>query len=329
MIINIYDFDKTIYAGDSSVDFWLFCLRSDWTLFRFLPAQVFGLIKFLIGISDKLSFKQTYFSFLSDVADVNKAVNEFWKSRSSKIKSWYLATDRRDDVIISASPEFLLAPIIKQLGCKKLIASVVDSSTGYFVSKNCYGAEKVTRFKAEFKQSPQVEKAYSDSLSDLPILKLAKEAFIVSGDKIVDLSGYKEGIVKRIFLKKEFIKFLFVGTLNALFGILLSSAYSLLTDKALLAFVLGFSTSLIPSYFLNTIITFNSRKFGLRLFAKFCVSYVPNFLVQLFNIYVLDRIFAWPKLLLFTVSIVISTPVTFVLLSLFAFNNKTSKKGKK
>lgn len=25
--MNVYDFDKTIYAGDSTIDFYLFCLK--------------------------------------------------------------------------------------------------------------------------------------------------------------------------------------------------------------------------------------------------------------------------------------------------------------
>ena len=39
MRIDVYDFDGTIYDGDSTVDFWLYCLRRKPSLLRFLPHQ--------------------------------------------------------------------------------------------------------------------------------------------------------------------------------------------------------------------------------------------------------------------------------------------------
>ena len=63
--MNVYDFDKTIYDGDSTLDFYLFALRKRPTLIKYLPIQVFGFLKYLFGLSTKLEFKEKFYCFLN------------------------------------------------------------------------------------------------------------------------------------------------------------------------------------------------------------------------------------------------------------------------
>ena len=88
-------------------------------------------------------------------------------------------------MIISASPEFLLAPICRKLGIKHLIASKVDSKSGKYSGINCHGKEKVRRFCEKFKDG-EVDEFYSDSLSDTPLAEISKKAFLVNGNKITE-----------------------------------------------------------------------------------------------------------------------------------------------
>ncbi|MFR5796938.1 MAG: haloacid dehalogenase-like hydrolase, partial [Christensenellales bacterium] len=97
------------------------------------------------------------------VPDVEAAVSAFWQKNARRVRAWYQAQRREDDVIVSASPEFLLAPIAAQLGAR-LIASRVDPFTGQYDGENCHGAEKVRRFQAEF-GGARPDAFYSDSLS--------------------------------------------------------------------------------------------------------------------------------------------------------------------
>ena len=99
------------------------------------------------------------------------------------MRAWYQAQRREDDVIVSASPEFLLAPIAAQLGAR-LIASRVDPFTGQYDGENCHGAEKVRRFQAEF-GAAQPDAFYSDSLSDAPMARLATRAYLVRGERVL------------------------------------------------------------------------------------------------------------------------------------------------
>ena len=77
----------------------------------------------------------------------------------------------------------MLEHICKKLNIKYLIASKVDKHTGKYTGTNCYGEEKVRRFNELFTNSP-IDNFYSDSLSDTPIAKLARHAFLVSGNSI-------------------------------------------------------------------------------------------------------------------------------------------------
>ena len=107
------------------------------------------------------------------------------EKNQNKIKEWYLNQKRKDDVIISASPEFLLKPICGILGIDNLIATKVELSSGKFLSKNCQGVEKVVRFKELFSEA-EIEAFYSDSKSDIYMAKLATKAFRVKKNSIMD-----------------------------------------------------------------------------------------------------------------------------------------------
>ena len=139
--MNAYDFDGTVYRGDSSVDFLLFCWKKQPALLRYLPRQGAGFALYAARRIDKTALKERYFSFLEGT-DAEGLAREFWDGREEKIYPWYLAQKRPDDVILSASPEFLLRPICERLGVERLIASWVDPATGRFDGPNCRGRRR-------------------------------------------------------------------------------------------------------------------------------------------------------------------------------------------
>lgn len=176
--MNAYDFDGTIYRGDSTIDFYLFCLKKKKSLIKFLFSQVLGVIRYKFGRYTKEELKESFFVFLKGIEEIDLYVNEFWDKNECKIEKWYLLQKENQDVIISASPEFLLQNLCKRLEINYLIASKVDKATGKFESKNCFGEEKPKRFFERFPQGI-IDKFYSDSFSDQPMADIAKESFIV------------------------------------------------------------------------------------------------------------------------------------------------------
>lgn len=181
--MNVYDFDGTIYDGDSTLDFYKHCLKSHPCIMLLLPKQFYSFVLYKLNRVDKTQFKETFFCFLKKMADVDDAVFKFWDLHESKIKTWYKAQQQQDDVIISASPEFLLKEICKRLNIELLLASQIEKNTGVFSGKNCYGKEKVNRFYQTFPEM-KIDNFYSDSYSDLPMAKIAEQAYIVRKNEI-------------------------------------------------------------------------------------------------------------------------------------------------
>ena len=129
--------------------------------------------------------KEDFYSFFKSITNVQQMVDMFWKNEKHRIKDWYLAQQKDNDLIISASPEFLLQPICKELGIKHLIASKVDMYTGQYTGENCYGNEKLKRFITEY-PNEKIQEFYSDSYSDTPLAKLAEKAYIVKKNQLLN-----------------------------------------------------------------------------------------------------------------------------------------------
>ena len=183
--VNVYDFDGTLYRGDSTVDFWLYCLRRKPVLLRFLPLQVSGAVLYVLHLTDKRGFKERFYSFLRGLDGDPCLVEEFWDGGMKKIAGWYAEKRRDDDVVISASPEFLLRPVCARLGISRLIASGVEPRTGECTTPNCEGDEKVRRFRAEFGEDARIEEFFSDSKKDMPLAGLADRVFWVRKVNVV------------------------------------------------------------------------------------------------------------------------------------------------
>lgn len=182
--MNVYDFDGTLYDGDSTVDFYLFCARKHPVVLRALPRQVAGVFRYKLGRCTKTNMKQEFYSFFRYVPDMDEAVAGFWRSARGKLKSFYGELRRSDDVVASASPEFLLLPACKMLGVNRLIASNVDKKTGACEGENCRGEEKLRRIEETFGPDA-IDAFYSDSKADIPAAAAARTAYLVKGNEVL------------------------------------------------------------------------------------------------------------------------------------------------
>ena len=179
--MNVYDFDDTIFRGDSTRAFWAYCLKRAPGLARFLPRQCAAAVRYALGRTAKEAFKEAFFSFLQGVPDADAWAEDFWRTHERRFRPWYLAQKQPEDPVVSASPEFLLAPACRRLGIRPPIASRVDARTGRYTGLNCKGAEKVSRFREQYPDA-EIGQFYSDSRSDAPLAHLARRAFLVRGD---------------------------------------------------------------------------------------------------------------------------------------------------
>lgn len=184
--MNVFDFDYTIYRKDSSIRFFLFCLQRHPLLLRYIPIQLYSVIIYVLKLRDKTWFKSHFFIFIRGLKDLEYEVRQFWDIEKNNICDWYLELHSDNDVVISASPEFLLQPICSDLHVKKLIASKVNPKTGVFEEKNNRGSEKVKNFYKIFGYNSIIENFYSDSDSDLPLAMIAINSYKVINGKITN-----------------------------------------------------------------------------------------------------------------------------------------------
>lgn len=191
--MNVYDWDGTIYHGDSSRDFVFYCFKKYPKTRKNIPKCLFFGFLYGVRIVKKLTFKQKLFSFVKDIEDIDQAVLDFWKLHEKNVHKWYFEKKQPDDVVISASPEFLLQPICKKLGIGTMMASKTDKHTGKFDGKNCHGEEKVRRFR-ELMPNAEIKEFYSDLYCDTPLARLAERAYIVKGEK---LTPWKESKLRK------------------------------------------------------------------------------------------------------------------------------------
>jgi phosphatidylglycerophosphatase C len=83
-------------------------------------------------------------------------------------------------VIVTASPESIVAPFARRLGADFLLGTklVLDAEgriTGALSGPNCRGPEKVVRLKAAFGDGVRLAAAYGDTAGDREMLEIADE----------------------------------------------------------------------------------------------------------------------------------------------------------
>ena len=178
--MNVYDFDKTIFYSDSTICFLKWCvIRYPHILFLYFPKIFVSAILFAIKKISVSQAVEQLLSFMKYVPNLEDEIESFWEKYEKKISPWYLKQKRDDDLIISASPEFFLRPIIKKLNVQ-LIGTQLDLQTGKIVGRCCYGKQKVKNLiLSEYFTNLHIDEFYSDSISDFPLSLCAQKAFLV------------------------------------------------------------------------------------------------------------------------------------------------------
>ncbi len=182
--MNVYDFDDTILEGDTERYFWAWIFKKHPHIQGYHSEYLFYITIQNMGLITRDDSRPHTYAFLKELDDIDSVVEEFWDEHEHFIKKWYLETKKEDDVIISASPEFLLVPICRRLGIKRLIASYMDKKTGKLLAKFNYASQKVIRFREVFgDESPDC--FFSDSESDRFMAEISKKAIKVIGNELI------------------------------------------------------------------------------------------------------------------------------------------------
>ncbi len=190
--MNVFDFDNTIYDGESALDFFKFYLKKDRSLLKNIPDVCIALLKYKQGkmsVEDALSMygKQVTEYFKKNMTPelLKTDTEKFWNIHAKNIKPWYFDIRTPDDVIITCSPDFSMKEICKRLKIKKYISTVMDTKTGE-ITRLCFRENKVKAFFEEFPDG-KIENFYTDSVNDKPLMDISENVYLVKKDKITKI----------------------------------------------------------------------------------------------------------------------------------------------
>lgn len=297
-------------------------------------------ICYLLKLCSKEQLKSTFFSFLQDIPDVDVMVDEFWQKHEKKLKSfWVNKKSHKKDIIISASGIFWLEPIAKKYKVCDLMATDIDKKTGQVNGKNCHGKQKVSNFYQKYPKAI-VNKMYTDSINDLPLIDEAREGILVKKDKLYNYYEYKPNVIVRfwrwgwgIYHKNEELwNYLIVGGLTTIVSL---GTYFICTTTFLdpgntielqIANVISWIFAVAFAYITNRIYVFKSKEENyLKEISSFVGSRVFSLLLDMLTMFLIVSVFTLNDKIGKIVSQIIVTIVNYVLSKLFVFKGSNKE----
>jgi HAD superfamily hydrolase (TIGR01490 family) len=196
--LAIFDVDFTITKRETLFEFYLFMIKKRPWLILYFPVCILSALLFVIKVIPAKKTKELFIKFIDGIDEkaMKSFVDEFYEKRLSKIfyidaieEIKKLKEEKCKVYLISASGEFYLNTLYNLPEVDKIIGTVFLKSNGIYhnkiVGKNCKGEEKVRRLK-EYLKNKNIEVdfensyMFSDSLSDLPLLKLVGNPYLIN-----------------------------------------------------------------------------------------------------------------------------------------------------
>ena len=183
--MRVFDFDNTIYNGESVLDFYLYSIRYYPGALKYLFVVLWHFFRYKLSKTTMEELEQGIKAYAIDYVrsfqNQDAIVSAFWDKRMRKIKAWY--TPQPDDVILTASFNVIIDEACRRLGVSHCICSVVNRETMELEYLN-FSRNKREIFLRTFGSQAVVEEFYTDSLFDQPMIDLAEKAYLVKGNKI-------------------------------------------------------------------------------------------------------------------------------------------------
>ena len=184
--MKVFDFDNTLYHGESSLDFYFFMVRDNPRTLRCLPVVLWNTVKYKLCIVDKERLEKTINSCLRQIIRDRKSVERlvagFWPKYGHKLDEKMLRLIGEDDLILSAGPRFLLDGIRDRLKTRNIICTEVDLDRREIVFFN-FKDNKMKRFR-ELYGDQKIDSFFTDSYNDKAMMDISEKVFIVKKGKI-------------------------------------------------------------------------------------------------------------------------------------------------
>lgn len=179
--MQVFDFDNTLYKGESGFDFAMYIIRRKPSLLKLLP-RILKILKDYKSVSMTEDEFRERLSSLIDLTNLTKDtilnyLDDFWMKNRSKLYKNVLEKVSKKDVIVTASPTFMLEPIKYLLGTDRIIGTEFDLDARAINYLN-FSHNKVKKFKEEYPHK-SIKNLYTDSFNDAPLMQISKNVYLV------------------------------------------------------------------------------------------------------------------------------------------------------
>ena len=214
--LSVYDFDKTIYNGETLNDFYRFYLiKKPWKIYTVI-FQLWYFLLYVLKIINLEKLKENFLRFLDgeNTGELKKLIREFWEKTESKINLWVkdeiLKNKKETEILvaISASPTFLIIDRLRLMGFDVVIGTdfLFESTKfhSHITSKNCKNYEKVKRLDKWAEDNNiqyDIVNFYSDSIADKPLFDLAEHKYWIKKGILKNGMPQKKTLIDKLFWK--------------------------------------------------------------------------------------------------------------------------------
>ncbi len=189
--MKVFDFDNTIYKGESSIDFSFYMIRHNKKILRYVPTILLSLAGYKLCLLKKEKLESIINNFLFGVLDGTESitvyVNEFWEGHAHKLNKKILHLVEPEDVIISASPILLIQGIREMINTENIIGTEIDLEEKKVTWFN-FGDNKVKRYRSVYGDR-KIDAFYTDSYNDKEMMDIAQKVYIVKKGNIYTKLG--------------------------------------------------------------------------------------------------------------------------------------------
>lgn len=205
MTLNVFDLDKTLIDGDS-YDLWHEYLLENGILDESFIAENNKMIELYnkgkLDMIEYLKFSLTSLKSLNQ-NEIEKLLPHYLKEKIAPIiykesRKWI--DELKPNLIISATPQYIVAPVAKLLGVKEFIGVRLKCKDGFytdeFIPPLSYKEGKVVALQNYIKKhnlKPDKIRFFTDSINDIALCKFVDEAICVNPDEKLRKEALQNG----------------------------------------------------------------------------------------------------------------------------------------
>ncbi len=197
--ISLFDFCETLVSIQSHDAFIGFYLKKNFLYYKYMKFLIYKsvpckVLQKIMGIS----FKYKLLSLLKNeprnlIEEASKIFSKILlqKQNSAVLKKLIELNENQDVIIVSAGfkiniEDFLISCCIDNV---IVVANELDYDSdiciGRYTKKDCFGYEKVNRLMECQNYSSEINYCFTDSITDLPILNLSENQYIVENNNTI------------------------------------------------------------------------------------------------------------------------------------------------